>query len=65
MKYNEQIEVNIFEEKKEINIAQISNSGRAIITGKKIDGWNIIFNGNKNKADSKIYINQAILFKNL
>ena len=61
VKYNEQIELNVFNEKREIDITQKSNSGRAIITGNKIDGWNIIFNGNKFQNDTNIYSNNITL----
>tara|TARA_B100001123_G_C15336270_1_gene1032946 strand:+ start:1908 stop:4241 length:2334 start_codon:yes stop_codon:yes gene_type:complete len=61
VKYNEQIELNVFNDKKEINIKQKSNSGRVIITGNKIDSWNIIFNGNKFQNDTNISSNNLSL----
>jgi hypothetical protein len=61
IKYNKDIIVNIFSEKKEIIVKQKSNSGRAIFIGKKIDGWNIFFNANKNNISNlnipKNYLN--------
>ena len=47
IKYNKNINLNILDEEKKIIIDQKLNSGRAIFFGKKIDGWNIFFNGSK------------------
>ena len=47
LKYNNEINVDIFPEKKEIKIQQLSNYGRAIISGKMIDGWSILFSGSE------------------
>tara|TARA_Y100000590_G_scaffold403221_1_gene489692 strand:- start:3477 stop:5810 length:2334 start_codon:yes stop_codon:yes gene_type:complete len=54
IKYNEEINLNVFSEKRTIEIEQTSNSGRVIITGKKIENWNIEFNGNKKNIDPNI-----------
>ena len=54
IKYNDEIKIESQESKKKITIHQTSNSGRAIITGDKIDGWNIIFNGYKDDPDTNI-----------
>tara|TARA_B100000029_G_scaffold515906_1_gene625458 strand:- start:9224 stop:11551 length:2328 start_codon:yes stop_codon:yes gene_type:complete len=54
VKYNDEIKIILEENKKKITIQQTSNSGRAIITGDKIDGWNIIFNGFGNSRDVSV-----------
>ena len=54
IKYNEEIKLNIFSEKKIIEIKQTSNSGRAIITGNKIENWNIEFYGERKNIDPNV-----------
>ena len=48
LKYNKDIEANIDLQNKKITINQLSSAGRAIITGDKVEGWNIVFQGSKN-----------------
>jgi len=54
IKYNEEIKLNIFSEKKIIEIKQTSNSGRVIITGNKIENWNIEFYGERKNIDPNV-----------
>ncbi len=54
LKHNKDIKIDIFPERKKINIDQLSNFGRAIISGKKIDGWSIAFNGYQGMIDPKV-----------
>ena len=54
LKHNKDIKIDIFPERKKINIEQLSNFGRVIITGKKIDGWTIVFNGYQGMLDPNI-----------
>lgn len=54
IKHNTEVEVSIHDQKKEIIIKQLVNSGRAVITGKVIDGWQIIFDGTQSEINSNI-----------
>ena len=49
LKYNEFINIKVDKEKKIIDIKQIDQKGRVIVTNSNIEDWNIIFNG-KNKS---------------
>ena len=48
VKYNKDIKVEIDSENKKIKIEQISDAGRAIITGEKLEGWGVTFKGSQN-----------------
>ena len=61
IKYNDAIKIKVLNEKKEINIEQTSNSGRAVISGKKIEDWNIKFNAYKKTENNKFLNNHLNL----
>tara|TARA_B100001964_G_scaffold75966_1_gene86202 strand:+ start:54 stop:1649 length:1596 start_codon:yes stop_codon:yes gene_type:complete len=48
VKYNKDIKVEIDSQNKKIKIKQTSNAGRAIITGKRLEGWDVTFEGSQN-----------------
>jgi hypothetical protein len=48
VKYNNYAKINVNNDKKEIEINQISSLGRTIISGKTIDDWKIFFKGKNN-----------------
>ena len=48
LKYNNYAKINVNNDKKEIEINQISSLGRTIISGKTIDDWKIFFKGEDN-----------------
>ena len=49
VKYNEHIKINIDREKKILNIKQLDERGRLIISHSTIKGWKILFDGSKEK----------------
>jgi hypothetical protein len=51
LKYNKDIKAEIDSQNKKIKIEQISNAGRVIITGEKLEGWSIFFEGSQNIID--------------
>jgi len=48
VKYNKDIKVEIDSKNKKIKIEQTSNAGRAIITGERLEGWDVAFKGSHN-----------------
>lgn len=54
---NQDIIIKINKEEKKIELNQITNMGRVIFEGDKIEEWSISFKGNKNFDDSKTILN--------
>ena len=52
IKYNEFIKININKKKKFLEIEQTDHKGRVIIPNSKLQGWEILFNGNN---EGKLY----------
>ena len=55
--HNEDIQMNINESKKEINIKQLSNRGRILFENNEIKDWHIIFIGSTNYDETSTISN--------
>lgn len=61
IKYNDGVEINLIEEKKEISIKQKNNYGRTIITGNQINSWTILLDG----SNENLNLNASPDYQNL